>query len=84
MVQLGFDNRLSTFRSLVRRSPVLVAAFLLPPARSLHGRMEKARPKRQEVAEPADDGGADEGGGAGAGDEDGPAIDAVELPVLDD
>lgn len=78
MVQLGFDNRLSTFRSLVLGALFCVAAFLFAPAQVSAWQDGEGEAETEEVAEPADDGGADEGGGAGAGDEDGPAIDASQ------
>jgi biopolymer transport protein ExbB len=79
MPQLGFENRLSTFRSIVLGALFCVAAFVFAPAQVSAWQEEGGEATTEEAAEPeaADEGAADVGGGEDTGDET-PAIDASQ------
>lgn len=79
MPQLGFDSRLSTFRSIIMGALFCVAACLFAPTQVSAWQDEGGEEMTEEAAEPeaVDEGAADDGGAADAGDE-GPAADASQ------
>jgi len=79
MPQLGFDSRMSTFRSIVLGALFCVAACLLAPTQVSAWQDGDGEAATEEAEPEAVDEGADAGGGeADAGGDEGPAIDASQ------
>ncbi len=78
MPQLGFDNRLSMFRSIVMGALFCIAAFVFVPAQAFAWQDEGGEESTEEVVEEEAVEEAVDEGGADTGEEEGAALDASQ------